>query len=316
MKLAKVSFYKVATRLGAVLLLFFLCLNAFAKKPQYPERPEPNHLLNDYVGVLTDGEASRLERKLTRFDNNTSTQICMVVMNSISGADVGQYAAELGERWGIGQTDKDNGIVVLVLIKERKMFIATGSGTEQYLTDDLCGEIINDVMKPEFKKGDYYTGLDKAADEMINILDGAFENTTTAGYSSSSSNTTPNTAYQTQPAIASTTATKANSSSSSWGFGTVLLLVFLVILLVVVIGSSGSANKGRITYASSGSYGPSRFYGSGYTTRTAVSSYTSRRFLGGGNSSSSGSSSSSSSSSRNTNFGGGKFNGGGSGGSW
>lgn len=327
MKLAKVSLRKAAPKPVAVAILFLLCLTAFAKKPQYPARPEPNHLLNDYVGIISQGDASRLERKLTRFDNNTSTQICMVIMNTIKGADIGQYAAELGERWGIGQADgKDNGVVVLVSVKERKMFIATGAGTEKYLTDELCGQIIDEVIKPEFKKGNYYTGLDKAADEMINILDGAFDNSRTAGYSSSS-NTTASSAYQATPA-ATTTTTKSDSSSSGIGGGAILFII-VVLCVLWAIGKT-PLPKGAGTYSSSGYSRPSRTYSTSSIVTTgavlgALSSITRNRSSSNNSSSSSYSSSSysssnddddSNSSSRKTSFGGGKFNGGGAGGSW
>lgn len=329
MKLARVSLYKTAPKLVAVAMLFLLCLTAFAKKPQYPERPEPNHLLNDYVGIISQGDASRLERKLTRFDNNTSTQICMVIMNTIKGADIGQYAAELGERWGIGQADdKDNGVVVLVSVKERKMFIATGAGTEKYLTDELCGQIINEVIKPEFKKGNYYTGLDKAADEMINILDGAFDNTRTAGYSSSSNTTTSN-AYQATPAA--TTTTKSDNSSSGIGGG-VILFIIVAICFVWAIGNS-PMSKGATTFSSSGYSKPSRTYSTSSVVSTGAvlgalsslsrnrnssssSSYSSNNYSSSSYSNSSSNDDDSDSSSRKTTFGGGKFNGGGAGGSW
>lgn len=170
MKLARGKFTYIA-----VLLLTMLGSIGIAQA-QYPERPSPPRLVNDLAGFLSSGEAAELERKLVAYDDSTSTQITIVSVSNLNGADKAQYATELGEKWGVGRKKEDNGVLILVSKEDRKIFIATGRGVEQYLPDITCRRIIADQITPRFKQGDYYGGLNAATDEMIARLSGNFVN--------------------------------------------------------------------------------------------------------------------------------------------
>lgn len=162
---------------GAILLLSLLSLSIFSfSNTNFPEKPNPPRLVNDLAGMLGRDENQMLEDKLVAYNDSTSTQISIVIISSLDGMDKAQYATELGERWGIGQAKEDNGVLILVSKNDRQLFIATGRGVEEYLPDAICKRIIERVIKPNFRDGRYYEGLNAATDVMMERLSGAFVN--------------------------------------------------------------------------------------------------------------------------------------------
>lgn len=156
----------------AVLLLVGFVVQAADK--DFPARPEPPMLVNDFAGMLSTAEEAQLEQKLEDYARNSSTQITIVTIKNLGGYDVSQYTFELGNRWGIGQKDKDNGVLILTSLEDRKGWIATGYGLEGVLTDALTGRIYRNEIVPRFKEGDYYGGFDKAADAIIAATKGEY----------------------------------------------------------------------------------------------------------------------------------------------
>jgi uncharacterized protein len=158
--------------LGLCLLIFSAFVNLHAQN--YPERPSPPRLVNDLAGLLNPSQSAALEQKLDAYNDSTSTQIAIVIINSLNGMEKAQYATELAEKWGIGNKHKDNGVLILVSKTDRQIFIATGRGVEEKLPDAVCEQIMEHKIKPAFKQGDYYGGLNAAIDEMIGRLSGTF----------------------------------------------------------------------------------------------------------------------------------------------
>lgn len=131
---------------------------------EIPERPNPLKLVNDFAGVLDNNENKQLEGALVQFARESSTQIVVVTVADLEGYDPGDYAFRLGEKWGVGQKSKDNGIVILLKPKtgnsKGHVFVATGYGLEGVLPDALVnGAIIDNEMIPHFKQNDYFSGL-------------------------------------------------------------------------------------------------------------------------------------------------------------
>jgi uncharacterized protein len=83
-------------------------------------------------------------------------------------------AAEIGEKWGAGKRSEDNGLLMLIYPDDREVFIATGYGIEEYIPDAVAKRIIENEIFPAFRANDYYGGIDKATDVMMNLLSGAF----------------------------------------------------------------------------------------------------------------------------------------------
>ncbi|HRO42801.1 MAG TPA: TPM domain-containing protein, partial [Flavipsychrobacter sp.] len=169
----------ILLQLRSFLLTAFLFLAAalpFTIHAQnIPAAPNPPRLVNDLANVMTPQQQQQLEDKLVNFDKTTSTQITIVTIKSLDGYEVAQYAVELANTWGIGRKGKDNGVLVLAAINDRRMNISTGYGLEGALPDVVTGRIIRNEMTPAFRQGDYYTGFSKAADAIIAATKGEYK---------------------------------------------------------------------------------------------------------------------------------------------
>jgi uncharacterized protein len=143
-----------------------------------PKRPYPPRLVTDFTGTLNKNQISRLEQKLVNFNDTTSTQIAIVLVNSFNGYDKVVFADLLGEKWGIGQKGFDNGIVVLLKPKKGmekgEVWIATGYGLEGAIPDAIVKRIIENEMIPSFQNYDYYQGLDKGTTTLMSLASGEF----------------------------------------------------------------------------------------------------------------------------------------------
>ena len=87
-----------------------------------PSRPSPPTLVNDYTNTLTSDQVNAIEKKLVAFDDSTSTQIAVVIVSTLDGADISDYALKLGRAWGIGGKEYNNGVVFIISIKLSRCF--------------------------------------------------------------------------------------------------------------------------------------------------------------------------------------------------
>ncbi|HEX8547555.1 MAG TPA: TPM domain-containing protein [Cytophagaceae bacterium] len=156
-------------------LLLVISANIFAQDADLPERPQPARLVNDMAGVLNAQESQTLEQKLTSYNDSTSTQISIVIIRSVGVYDIADFAQRIGQKWGVGQKEKNNGIMVLVATEDRKVTIQTGYGMEERVTDAASKRIIENVIVPNFKGGNYYAGLDQATDQIMGLASGMFK---------------------------------------------------------------------------------------------------------------------------------------------
>jgi uncharacterized protein len=160
-----------------ILLVAFLLITQISFA-QYtiPEKPSLQTSVYDYANVLSATEKSQLEEKLIRYSDSTTTQIVVIIIESLKGEDVSQLATKWGQTWGIGGTAKDdNGVIILLAKAERKIAINPGYGLEDRLTAGIGGEIIRNIIIPEFKAGSYYNGLDKGADALFDVFKGKYK---------------------------------------------------------------------------------------------------------------------------------------------
>lgn len=159
---------------GVSLLLFFLSWNLLLGQFTIPEKPALETSVYDYVDLLSTSQKKSLEQKLIRYADSTSTQIVVIIINSTEGENINFLGAQWGQKWGIGQADEDNGILILLAEGDRKIAINTGYGVEEFLTDAMSKRIIDRRIIPEFKRGDYYAGLNAGADAIFEVLTGEF----------------------------------------------------------------------------------------------------------------------------------------------
>jgi uncharacterized protein len=140
-----------------------------------PDRPNPPRLVNDFAGALQPDEIQRLEDKLVAYNDSTSSQITIVIVKTTEPYVIGDYAFGIGRKWGVGQKGKSNGMVIAWATETRKVFIATGYGFEGSVPDGIAKRIINETIRPAFKAGKYYQGLDEATTEIIARAKGEYK---------------------------------------------------------------------------------------------------------------------------------------------
>ncbi|WP_255084498.1 TPM domain-containing protein [Zhouia amylolytica] len=158
-----------------------LLINIASAQFQIPETPREQTSVYDYVNLLSSSEKSSLENKLVRYSDTTSTQIVVAIISSTEGEDINYLATQWGHKWGIGQEKEDNGILILLAKDDRDISIQTGYGIEHLLTDALSKRIITNVIIPEFKKGDYYAGLNRGTDVIFQVLSGEYKGSRKSG---------------------------------------------------------------------------------------------------------------------------------------
>lgn len=211
---------KLLRRLPFLIALF--TFTNLAAQDEFPARPEPPKLVNDFAGILSSQERGLLEYKLDTFAVRTSTQIAIVTIKSLHGYDKADYTQRLAEKWGIGQKGKNNGILVLVKPKTSEesgeVFVAVGYGLEPVVPDVVARQlIIANEFLPAFKKDDYFTGLNRGTNVLMSLTAGEF--------------------------TAEQYAHKVNGRGGSGVFG---LIIFIVVMILVF-------SRGRSQYHSIGS---------------------------------------------------------------
>jgi uncharacterized protein len=161
---------------AVLLLICLLLVLPVSAQFEIPPKPplEKQTSVYDYIGLLSAQEKSSLEQKLIRYSDSTSTQIVMAIIASTEGENIQYLGAQWGQAWGIGQEKEDNGILILLARNDRRIAINSGYGVEEFLTDALSRRIIETVIIPEFRDGDYYAGLDKGSDAIFQVLTGQF----------------------------------------------------------------------------------------------------------------------------------------------
>lgn len=150
-----------------ILILTFLMagLGLLAQSPyevvDKKYKPE-KRLVHDFGQILSDAERNDLERKLVAYNDSTSTQIVIVTFKNLEGYPIELLGNEIGERWGVGQKEHHNGIVIVVSDQDRKVTLRGGYGIQAKMPPTIEKLIIDREMIPSFREGNYYVGLDLA----------------------------------------------------------------------------------------------------------------------------------------------------------
>lgn len=144
------------------------------------EIPVPKQFVNDFAGILSEGQEAALEAKLKKHEVLSSNQIAIVTVKSLEGNDPAYLAHSLADKWGVGQKEKDNGILILLKPKysgsKGRVYIAVGYGLEHVVSDAMAKRIVNQQLIPSFKKNKYYEGLDKALETLMELSVGEYSN--------------------------------------------------------------------------------------------------------------------------------------------
>jgi uncharacterized protein len=166
-----------------LLLFFVLFISVFANaqiEKVIPPRPVPPRLVNDFTGTLTAEQSQALEQKLIAYDDSTSNQVAVVIMNSTGDYPIEEVALGILRNWGVGGKEHNNGIVLLVAKDDHKIRIEVGYGLEGAIPDVTVKSIIDNDLTPNFREGNFYRGIDDATDDIIKAAAGEY--TAPAGY--------------------------------------------------------------------------------------------------------------------------------------
>lgn len=173
-------------------------------------KPATPKLVTDQAGVLSPDQLAALEAKLVAIDDSSSNQIAVVILSSLDGQPKEEYATKLFREWGIGNKKTNNGVLVLVSIQDRQIRIEVGYGLEGAIPDITALSIIDNDIKPAFKAGAYYEGLDQATDNLAKAAVGEYKE-----------------------------ARKKKSKSK----GNPLVFLMIVIFIVIVLGKRGGGGS-------------------------------------------------------------------------
>ena len=223
-------FQKVIKKLNflvalGLFLVFQLTLDAQNMLP----KPNPQKLVNDYANILDEAQEKQLENKLVAFDDSTSNQIVIVTVADLKGVPASAYAPELFIAWGIGDKERNNGILILVSMSNpREVFINTGYGVEAFVPDITAGRIVQEHLLPKFKQEDYFGGLDLATNDLMQLLKGTFK-----GF--------------------------PNKKSSKKGPSPFLIIVLIILAVIFLSRMKGGGGGGRYNRTFGGP-----FYGGGF----------------------------------------------------
>ncbi|MDE5632834.1 MAG: TPM domain-containing protein, partial [Muribaculaceae bacterium] len=121
-------------------------------------------------GILSQSAVDRIDAAMRNIRRTSSAEAVVVVVDDIEGGDIDGFATELFEKWGLGKSDKDNGLLILVAKDLRRAAIRPGYGLEGVLPDITCGRILREQMFPRFKSGDFDGGLIASSQTVEKIL--------------------------------------------------------------------------------------------------------------------------------------------------
>jgi uncharacterized protein len=197
---------------GLTVLFFFQAVAAFAL-----EIPKLKTRVTDLAGLLTPDETASLEAKLSQFETSDSTQIAVLVIPSLEGEVLEDFAGRVADAWRLGQKGRDNGALLFIAMKERRVRIEVGYGLEANLTDARSRRIIENEITPNFRQQQYYQGIDAGIVAIMQTVRGV---------------------YQPSPRPA---ADSRRRSSSGNRYD---LLIFLLAPLLWVLGSTGKWGGG------------------------------------------------------------------------
>src|SRR5512136_1094280 len=162
---------RLAGVLGAVAL-------AAAPAPVRAEVPlPPVARVTDLTGTLTEAERAALSAKLAAFEARKGSQIVVLLVPTTQPEDIAEFGIRVGDTWKIGRKSVDgkrvdDGIILIVAKDDRRMRIEVGTGLEGAVTDLAANRILDEYLRPSFRAGDFYGGIDRAVDRLIGLVDG------------------------------------------------------------------------------------------------------------------------------------------------
>jgi len=213
-------------------IIILLLLLAFAF-PIFPtDFPKLKGRVNDYANILDKEQEMTLDYLLKDIETKTASQFVILIITSLEGETIEDYSIRLTEQkdWKIGQKGLDNGVILLIAMKERKLRIEVGYGLEGALTDLKCSYIIRRLIVPSFKKGNYYQGILRGAATITGII-------------SKESDISPEELKRFKQ--------KGGDSTG----GSIAFIIFLLIFFIIPMFSKGKKGRGSSIFWGGGGFG-------------------------------------------------------------
>jgi uncharacterized protein len=205
-------------------ILVALVIPAIQKARAASSTPTLRGPVNDDAKILTEAQVKSLSDSLLAHEKKTSNQIVILIVPTLNGRDISQFAIETAKSWKLGQKDKDNGVLFVIAVKEHKTWIATGRGIGDKLTDVICRRILAEQVKPQFKAGNYAGGIEAAINVMLARIEGRAE-----------------TEQKAAPFAAAGAVAGAAAVSfwlTGWGIATIILIVIVILIIVAIVASN------------------------------------------------------------------------------
>lgn len=169
MPLAKpISNSKILQPVLLFILIFSLCLKAYAVIPKPPERPL--NYVTDLARVINPQTSERINELLRDLERKTTAQIFILTIKSLEGQSIESFSIAMAEKWKPGVKGKDNGILITIAIDDRRYRIEVGYGLEEIIPDSLAGSLARQVLVSKFREGQYGDGLYNLAKELAKII--------------------------------------------------------------------------------------------------------------------------------------------------
>ncbi len=149
------------------------------------EVPKLQARVTDLAGVLTAQQSANLEARLKALEESDSTQVAVLIIPTLEGEALEDYSVRVATAWRLGQKGRDNGALLLIAMKERKVRIEVGYGLEPTLTDARCSQIIQNDILPRFREGQFYEGIETGVDAITQVVRGVYQPTSAGSRSTS-----------------------------------------------------------------------------------------------------------------------------------
>jgi uncharacterized protein len=226
-----------------IALLSPLIVSAQLKIPELWGTP-----VHDQANTLSAAFINQLEQQLKTFEDSTSNQIAILIVPSLKDEPIDDFTFRLAETWKLGQSEKDNGVLLFIAIEDRQVRIEVGEGLEGVLPDALCNQIIRNEIAPNFRQGNYEAGVQAAVNAMIMAIGGEYH-------------------AENQPARG-----RKGRGGSVWS----TLIILIIIIIISRLRGGGGNHRGGGWSSGAG------WYGGGFSGRSGGGGGFGGGFSGGG----------------------------------
>lgn len=214
------------------ILVLILLIASPLSAQDFPSSPSGH--VNDYAGLLSRQEVENLEQKLRTYRDTTSNVIAIAIVESLQGLPREEVATTLFNDWKMWEGNRQNGVLILVAPNEREMQIEVGYGLEGAVTDLHAGRIVDEILRPNFRQGNFYTGLQQATSVIMQLAAGEYD-----------------------------AVDRATEDSGNFSF--IVLVIVFIIIYTLVRASGGGKGGGRRRRHTLGSGGMVVWGGGGFS---------------------------------------------------